>query len=375
MMDYRGELERILTYPVGDGKFDEPVSPSGIVLYGAGKMGAMALDLMLASGIRPEYIVDKRATGEMDGVKIVPPGSIPDGDKINKTFVVCVVTSPLQPILDLLRELGCVDVRHFYAYSQAAFPQIMPNGWAVLFPGESDIAGISRVLLALEHDDRSVADYLRSLWWRLRRVDLVYPRYPVLYTDKYFKAPSFPALGENEVYVDGGAHFGATINDFVAAVSGRYSHIHAFEPDDGNLKVLYENLPPDRERITIHKDALYNCSRPVAFRGDLGYASRTMESGNIIVNAVTLDSVIDIRPTIIKLHLEGDEMRALNGAKVTISKCRPVLMVLADHGIEGLYGIPDYLCELDNYKLYFNLHDHCGNTSIFYAFPSERLKE
>jgi FkbM family methyltransferase len=374
MIDYRRELDRILSDHLDVEKLDKPVSPSGVVLYGAGEMGRMALDLMMANGIRPLYIVDNHAIGEITGIQIIRPRSISKSDTKNKTFVVCVVTSPLQPIFELLHELGCVDVRHFYAYSQVAFPQLMTNGWTVPSPTASDMAGIVRVLLALEHDEQSVADYLRLLWWRLRQVDYVYPNHPVLYKNKYFSAPCFPELGENEVYVDGGAHTGTTITSFIAAVSGKYSHIHAFEPDEANLKVLDETLPLDHEGITVHKHALYDSKRSVEFIGNLGYASKTMAGGSTTVNAITLDGVEGIKPTIIKLHLEGDELRALIGARNTISKFRPVLMVLADHDVTGLYDIADYLCELENYRLYFCQHDHCGNTSIFYAVPFERLR-
>lgn len=374
MTDWKTELQKILACPASRA-VEAPLSSAGIVLYGAGKMGGMALDLMRAAGKKPDYIVDRAATGELDGVKILPPELIPEKDRREKTFVVCVVTAPLGPIADFLRALGCSDVRHFYDYSEAVFPGIMPNGWALAEPAPVDLAGIARVLGRLEHDERSVGDYLRLLWWRLRRVDLVFPDQPVLYAAKYFKAPHFPALLADEVYVDGGAHVGLTINYFLEAAGGKYARIHAFEPDEANLEALRAGLPAGDGRITVHSLALYDGGGQVRFRNGLGYASRTEEGGTLTVTAAALDTLPEIRPSVIKLHLEGDELRALQGARRTIESCRPILMVLADHGPDGLYRIPDFLAGLESYKLYFGQHDHCGNTSIFYAYPLERLKK
>lgn len=373
MIDWKTELQNILAYPISRA-VDVPMSPAGVVLYGAGKMGRMALDLMCAVNARPDYIVDMATEGELDGVTILSPELVPERDRKTKTFLVCVVTAPLGPIVDFLHQLGCTDVRHFYDYSEIAFPQLMPNGWAVAAPGPADLVGIARTLRALEHDDSSVVDYLRLLWWRLRRVDMVFPGRPVLYVAKYFRAPHFSALRMDEVYVDGGAHFGLTINDFLVATGGKYSQIHAFEPDKANLAVLCGNLSTESEHIKVHAVALYDREGEVRFMGGLGYASRTERGGALSVSANALDGLPNIRPSIIKLHLEGDELRALNGAHRTITVCRPILMVLADHSSDGLYRIPDFFGGLENYQVYFGFHDHCGNTSIYYAYPAERLK-
>ena len=373
MINYKSELKKILDYPVNLEDLSRPVSGSGIVLYGAGKMGKMAVDLMRSVGIMPKYIVDRNVTGDIDGINIIAPNNIPDQDKKSETFAICIVTAPVQPIIKFLHGLGCIDVRPFYAYSEIAFPDIMPNGWEMSTLDKADLTEVEQVLEALAHDEQSVVDYLRMLWWRLRRVDMTYPGFAVLADQKYFKAPSFPALGMGEVYVDGGAHFGTIIQDFLSVASSGYRQIHAFEPDSANLKVLYKNLPDDCDRITVYEEALSDYEGTEMFNEGLGYASSRNESGAQVVKTITLDSIQQLAPTIIKLHIEGDELSALNGAKGVIRNYRPTLMVLADHSRDALYRIPKFLYELNDYRLYFNLHDYCGNTSIFYAYPNERL--
>ncbi|MGB7510554.1 MAG: FkbM family methyltransferase [Pelodictyon phaeoclathratiforme] len=373
MINYKSELKKIIDYPVTPNDLSRSVADSGVALYGAGKMGKMAVDLMRSAGIKPKYIIDRNVTGDIDGIDIIPPHSIPAPDKQSATFAICIVTAPVQPIINFLLGLGCIDVRPFYAYSEKAFPHIMPNGWEMSTLDKADLTEVEQVLQALAHDEQSVIDYLRMLWWRLRRVDMTYPGYAVLAEQKYFKAPSFPDVGMKEVYVDGGAHFGTIIQDFLSVASSGYRQIHAFEPDLANLKVLHNNLPEDQDRITVYEEALSDCIGMVRFNDGLGYASSRNESGAQKVKTTTLDSIQQLAPTIIKLHIEGDELKALNGARLVILNYRPILMVLADHSRDGLYRIPKFLYELNNYRLYFNLHDYCGNTSIFYAYPNERL--
>ena len=49
-------------------------------------------------------------------------------------------------------------------------------------------------------------------------------------------------------------------------------------------------------------------------------------------------------------------------------------MILADHNEDGLYEIANFLNQLREYKLYFYLHDYCGNSAVYYAIPKERIK-
>lgn len=375
MTDWRTELKKILNAPLPVLTLFREVSRHGVVLYGAGSMGEMALNLMKAAGKRPLYIVDRKAEGELNGMKIVPPEEIPPADLDLITFVVCIVSAPVGPIFDYLNGLGCRDVRHFYDYSETVFPKIMTNGWANFEPSEEDTEEISKVFKAVAHDDCSIAHYLQFLWWRLRRREVVYPGFPVLSGRKYFSAPSFPKLSDRERLVDGGAHFGATIKDFVETVKGRFDHIWAFEPDPSNVVVLRRNIDAEvSKKMTLYATGLYNTSKTTGFRDGLGYASKLDEEGRRTVKTVSLDSMPDISPTIIKLHIEGDELKALHGARRTIMKHRPVIIVTADHNTDGLYRIPVFLMELDDYRLFFNLHDYCGNSAIYYAYPIGRLK-
>ena len=370
-INFESELEKILESPFRTSCLERLDNAHDVVLYGAGKMGEMALDLLKYAGIKPKYFVDKTPGHRIDGLDVMRLDSIAETDKETKLFLVCVVTTPYDQIKDFLNKNGFKKVMHFYEYSEDFFHDVMPNGWFVNEIDGPKIESIKAVLSNLSHDDQSVIDYLRMLWWRLKRVDYVYPEYPVLQKEKYFQALSFPCLTEQEVFVDGGAHLGTTIQLFLDSVLGHYKSIYAFEPDQGNFCSLKNSFFDGR--IFLSDYALGDNLRTVNFRDGLGYASRTTPYGQVSIHTISLDSLTDITPTVIKLHLEGDELLALKGAKDSICKNRPILMVLADHDAEGLFEIPLLLTSFENYKLFFNLHDYCGNTSIFYAYPTERL--
>jgi FkbM family methyltransferase len=375
MIDWEEEFKKIiLSQPPALDPF-RAISSDGIALYGAGSMGRMAIDLLKIISVKPKYFIDKNFKGKLHNISVIDPKQIPEKDLARLTFIVCVVTAPVQPIFNYLIDIGCVDVRHFYDYSEIVLKDKMSNGWFTPNLSDSDKEKIKTVFKSIEHDEYSTAHYLQFLWWRLRRREVIYSEYPVLSKKKYFSAPYFPALNEHEKLLDVGAHHGSVIKDFAEATNGKYDSIWAFEPDESNQKILKQYLPYNvLGRTKIHCEALSDRDESKLFLGGLGYASRLCFNGNKTVHTVKLDSIKEINPTIIKLHIEGYELEVLTGAIETIKKYRPVLMVLADHNADGLYKIAIFLTALNDYKLYFNLHDYCGNSAIFYCIPKERIK-
>ena len=366
------ELDKILTADFDDSHLSN--HKSSIVLYGAGDMGGMAVNLMRKKKISVEYVVDKNKTGMLCGYEIKSPDEIPESDKENFLFLICIVTLPLFAVEEELKSLGCVHIKHFYMFSQLNFRKLMPNGWFLKEPTKNQIKKIRNIIHNLSHDEQSVFDYLRFLWWRLRWVEKVYPDVLVLKQNKYFSALSFPDLINNEVFLDGGAHFGTAISSFLEYTSNSYDKIYAFEPDPYNYGRLVMNGKFEQVDVIVERKALYDKNSKRKFNAYLGYASRINNGGEEVVHTTKIDSLSICCPTIVKLHVEGDELKALAGGQKLLNECRPIVMVMADHSVDGLYDIPNILIKMTNYKLYFNYHDYCGNTSIFYAYPLERLR-
>lgn len=371
MINWEKEFSEILNSSFGY-EFINIDEKKQIVLYGAGSLGSMAIDLLREKEIIPTAVIDKNLEGELKGISVKKMKDLSSKELLNSLFIICISSIEFTPIYNELKEKGCKNIIHFYDYSECFFKEILGNGWSKSNIDEQDIKNIKKVLKTLEHDENSLAHYLQFLYWKIKRIEKIYDNYPVLSSKKYFGVKSFPNLSQEEKYLDGGAHFGNTILDFMKISNNKYSKIWAFEPDVYNMKKLKENVN-NSFKIEFIPNPISDNDKKVLFYENLGFASKIDNLGELNIDCKTIDS-FNFDPTIMKLHLEGEELKALNGASYTIKKYRPILMVLADHNADGLYKIANYLISLDNYKIYFYLHDYCGNSAVFYAYPIERDK-
>jgi hypothetical protein len=191
VLKYNIELEKIFNtncrFPSSD-----DVLFKKIILYGAGSLGTMAIDLINKKGVElPIYIIDKSKEGNIGVVKIIKPDEISPEDKKEALFLICVSTLPYNDIEACLRALGCRHLMHFYTWAYLIMPELLGNGWfkPSLLTGERE--SIKKVCEFLSHDACSLAHYLQFLWWKLRLKEVIYEDYPVLSGKKYFKTSFF----------------------------------------------------------------------------------------------------------------------------------------------------------------------------------------
>mgnify|MGYP000006477063 FL=1 len=366
-MNYKEELQKIYTKEIPE--YSTEFLNNEFILYGAGSLGSMAVDLLEKRGLRPEYIVDKSAKGNIKGIKIISPEEIPDIDKKEKLFIICIATLPYNSIIEFLSSIGVKNTIQFYTYAYLQFPDLLLNGWTSYNITENEKNELESVCESLKHDECSLCHYLQFLWWKLRGIEHIYEGYPVLSGKKFFGSPAIPQLSDNEILLDAGCHYGQTIKSFIEKTNNKYDKIYAFEPDAANLEKCKDKFYD--ERIIYSDKAIYNECEKVKFMTGLGFASKIdNKDGNKEVDAITIDS-LNINPTIIKLHTESDELKGLEGAEHTIGRSHPILMIMADHTPDSLYKIPQFITKLNGYKLYFNLHDYCGNTAVYYGVPNK----
>ncbi len=158
-------------------------------------------------------------------------------------------------------------------------------------------------------------------------------------------------LGENETIVDLGAYDGDTIREFTEYTNGKYNHIFALEPDAKNFKKLEKNTFGQRD-ITIYNMGAWDKKDTLIFEKKAGRNSKLSSQG-VPVKVTDIDSLINVPVTMIKMDIEGAEMKALCGAEKTIKKHLPKLYVCAYHRNEDLFALGKKILELNkNYKLY-----------------------
>ncbi len=165
-------------------------------------------------------------------------------------------------------------------------------------------------------------------------------------------------LGNKETFLDLGAYTGDTVEEFIEFMDG-YKKIIALEPDYKNFIKLqkrvmdnkYENVECYNLGAWHEKDSLF-CSALAGRNSSLN----SKKGKKIAVESV--DDLLQGEPvTYIKMDVEGAEKNALIGAKSTINKFKPKLLVSAYHRNEDIFQLPWLIKELNpNYHIYLRRH-------------------
>lgn len=176
-------------------------------------------------------------------------------------------------------------------------------------------------------------------------------------------------LGDNEIIVDAGAYDGDTIREFTGFTNGCYRYIYALEPDAKNFRKLTKNTF-GMKNIHLFNAAAWNKRETLLFDSKAGRNSKLSAQGNT-VDAIDIDSIAEEGATLIKMDIEGAELKALCGCEKTIKKYRPKLYICAYHRNEDMFALPLKIRELDSgYRIYFRHSAYIPAwESNFYCVP------
>jgi FkbM family methyltransferase len=181
---------------------------------------------------------------------------------------------------------------------------------------------------------------------------------------QYF-GPEFIKPENEEIFVDGGALDGATIEDFVRFTGNTYKHIYTFEPHPDSCAALRKTLrEKGTKNVTVLESAVWDCDETLEFAAWGGSdtsksrVAETSSANTVQVKAEPIDGVVkNKRVTFIKLDVEGAELRALKGAEKTIINYKPRLAVCVYHKPEDIVEIPLYIARLrPDYKFFIRHH-------------------
>ena len=195
-------------------------------------------------------------------------------------------------------------------------------------------------------------------------------------TDQYFPEDVI-RIDENEIFIDGGAYIGDTIQQFWNIAKGtgnKPKKIVAFEPDTRNYRVL-QKFYGRRDNIIIVKKGLSNHKGILYFKeGFQGRStgSRIVRDANVASGSIAVTSIDEEQEcrdaTWIKMDIEGSEWDALHGAKNVIKRNKPKLTICIYHSDEDLIRIAEYIHELvPEYRLYIRHHTKREIETVLYA--------
>jgi len=350
-------------------------------LYGAGSLGCLARDFLKVAQREIVMVVDRNAHEHARepawaGTRVVAPADVPDSAKRDIRLAISLVMQPYVPVERSLRASGFDDIVPFYDLAESLrYRHPLSNGWFAPPLSEEDQDNTERVLAGW-NDDVSRAHHLQFIAWRRLREEWTFESAPPDTGARYFIPEVTHALGDDDTLLDAGAHHGNVIEVFVRETKGAFRKVIAVEPDPASRKQLDRNLQdrlPDDGRISILNCALADNDGDALFHDGLGYASQLSATGSLRVTTRRLDG-LDVKPTFVKLHLEGGELAALKGARKMLLTQRPIIAATVYHNADGIWKTPLWLMQnLPDYRFLFRVHSWCGTGAAIYAIPNERM--
>lgn len=300
-----------------DGKDKELIKDIGnkkIIIWGAGGCGRGVAELLEKNGMTAELFIDKdikKQGKDMQGVRIAAP-----------------------------EELLAISDKQEYV---------------VLISPANHVLEIEREVKELGYNSIICSDYLFAG-----------------YEEQYFDEEIIH-MADEEVFVDCGCYDGYTTKTFIKNMERqrkKYKTVYAFELNPANYKICDEFFKKEHmQRIKLINAGVWNEDTEMAFTSELAGSHITGGDGKgNRVNVVALDSVIKERITLLKMDIEGAELRALHGAQNLIKKYKPALAICVYHKSEDLTEIPAYIKELvPEYRLYIRHYSNYVWETVLYA--------
>lgn len=365
---------------------------TGVVLYGAGSSGIALLLALQRAGIQPLCFADgapeKWGTMCM-GLEVVSPRELTQKFGPDILVIVCINTDGqayCRSFDEALRQGGHTGVhkRLHDCGCEHVVDYIALRRCFALFRGDDtgNLPSCPDVDCMLAHqknirqiyeqlaDSQSREIYANILAFRL------FGEGPEISTlpqeEKYFPYELI-SLSPDEVFVDCGAFDGQTFRDLLVQTGGRFEAYYALEPDLENYKRLEQfavSLPTDlREKMPLLSCAAWNEESLIPLYALHGPGSFAAPYGKTLAKAVPIDKILDgRRATSIKMNIEGSELAALAGARETIRRWHPKLMIAGYHKTWDFWEVPELMLRA-GYSVYLRSYMH-HLSFVFYGLGS-----
>ncbi|TQR46404.1 FkbM family methyltransferase [Paenibacillus popilliae] len=186
---------------------------------------------------------------------------------------------------------------------------------------------------------------------------------------QYFESDII-VLSKEEIFVDGGAFTGDTLEIFLEQTGGKYKKVYAFEPEVLKHKPFLDKYGQSAN-IELIPCGLWSQKDQLPFSAQGSVSSGLSANGNIEIPVISIDEVLQGEPvTFIKMDIEGAELEALKGAERTIREYKPKLAICVNHKPLDIVQIPMYLKQLvPEYKLFMRHYSDGFCETVCYAVP------
>jgi len=169
-------------------------------------------------------------------------------------------------------------------------------------------------------------------------------------------------------FVDCGAFTGDTV-DQMKKLSLKIDTLVCFEPAPENFKKLLCKIESSEAgKIIAFPCGVYDTEKMLRFCDNENNSSES-EVGELSIQTIAIDHAIHgIKPTFIKMDIEGSELKALKGAQQTIVKNEPDLAISVYHLVDHIWEIPLYIAALGvDYKFFLRNYTSYVSETVLYA--------
>lgn len=386
--EHLSELDRVLSEPVSfvrdreNSAFDKLLAGCGnrLVLFGAGNLGRKVLQCVRSMGVEPVAFADNSSSkwgSNVDGVPVLSPKQAARYGA-SALFLISIWSRghSYPESRAMLEDMGCAHVESTASLRWKFSDQLLPDFCQDLPHKLYEQAADVRKAASLWADDFSCREYLNHVKWRALGDQNVLGS-PV--NEEQYFLDSLYRIEDREVFVDCGAYTGDTAEQVIRR-NPAFSRIVAVEADPENFDRLTKWIDtldaPVASKISALHVAVSAKRGKLRFQAGGGEGARLATDGNVVVECIPIDDLAtEAGPTFIKMDIEGAELDALEGARRSIQKHRPILAICVYHKQDDLWRIPLFInAMVQDYRLFLRPHYGDGWDLVCYAVPLDRLK-
>jgi len=336
-----------------------------LVLFGAGEFGNLIYNYLKEAEIKVDYFCDNdylKWGQYLYGLKVVSPNELSAiSDRVN-----LLITSAFYDEIE--NQLTTKGFNNIY-YLPLIFSQKYSREDIKIADNKID------ELMGFLEDDKSKQIIKKLIECRLTNNFIPMGSVADNACLQYFDPDIIKLTGE-EVFVDGGAYSGDTINSLLSTTKGCFKMIHGFEPDEKTYHKLVDNLSRinDFNKIKLNQKGLYNKNTKIGFAFTNNMGSRIDERLENNIKVVSLDQYLAKSEDVsfIKMDIEGAEKEAILGAKRVILKFKPKLAISIYHKPEDLWEIPLLIKSINpHYQIYIRHYSPGNLETVCYGINRE----
>lgn len=345
--------------------FNKSLNKKSVVIFGAGICGKN-LYYQLSNYTKVKFFCDNdvKKCGEeiIDGIKCI---SVSELSKLEESVI---FISSARYSKDIYMQLKSMGIKNLIIGHNWIFNEIICMENFVFADMENKIKQTFDLLVDKKSKDVFCTRLLGVV--SFNSVDNDYIFYDDIYTENQYFVDEIIKIEEDAHIIDCGAYDGDTLDQFLRLGKnfGKYTCIEM-------NKISYKRLTDKikSSKIDAIRFGISNESKEINYLFDKETSSSITDlSGNDVVKIEKLDNLfINNKVDLIKMDIEGAEVKALQGGEFLIKNNCPQLAICVYHRLSDLWEIPVMIHNMvPKYKLYLRHHMNTFTETVCYAIKS-----